>query len=239
MKGHNASYGNFGKRCYESHPPLKIKTDQGEYVIYGGSCSRPIVTDADVYVGFDMSMTSTHRAYPWEAGEEFLYYIQDMNVPQDAASFKRFISYLSAQLVAQKKVHIGCIGGHGRTGLVLAALVTYMTGELDSISYVRKNYCEKAVESALQVDFLNKHFGIVKVAGAKEAHRAPSRVDSLADKGWPFTGGHPGSSLKSPKGKEVSVPKGEKKATPIQSSSSIWGPLVSLDKLPKSGNMKV
>lgn len=227
------STGAAPRRCYESHPPLKI----GEYTIYGGSCAHPIVKDADVYVGFDLSMRSTSRAYPWEAGEEFLYYIQDMSVPEDPASFKKFIAYLSAQLIAQKKVHLGCIGGHGRTGLVLAALVTYMTGELDSISYVRKNYCEKAVESAKQVDFLNRHFGITKVLGYKESVRPASSW--APTKGWPFDDKKPKGKLEDPKGKPVKVPDTPKAATPMKSSTSIWGPQVELDKLHKTDSMKV
>lgn len=231
--------GGVTKRCYESHPALTIKTSQGNFLIYGGSCAHPVVKDADVYVGFDLSMKSTDKAYPWEPGEEFLYYIQDMNVPADAASFKKFIAFLAEQLTAQKKVHLGCIGGHGRTGLVLSALVTYMTGELDSISYVRKHYCERAVESAQQVEFLNRHYGIVKVPGFKESHRSTRPAQAFSQKGWPFNDKGTKPTLADPKGKPVSVPKGERDIKPMASSSSIWGASVTLDKLPKSGSMKV
>lgn len=150
-------------RCYESHPPLKI----GEYSIYGGSCSSPIVTNADVYVGFDHSMAPSPMSFPWVEGESFLYPITDMQAPKDPESFKALIEWLAVQLIADKLVHIGCIGGHGRTGTVLAALVKHMTGNEDAITYVRENYCEKAVESQVQIDFLNKHFGIKPVALAK------------------------------------------------------------------------
>lgn len=153
-------------RCYESHPPLKI----GEHVIYGGSCISPIVKDADIYIGFDMGMQRDHRRYPWNEGESFLFPITDMSVPTDINEFNNLIEWVAVQLIAQKKIHMGCIGGHGRTGLVFAALVKYMTGEDDAISYVRKNYCEKAVESHEQVAWLHKHFGIKEVQGAKEWH---------------------------------------------------------------------
>lgn len=150
--------------CYETHPPLKI----GEYTIYGGSCSKPVVKDADLYVGFDTSMTSTDLCYPWTSGYEFLYYIQDMHAPKNPESFKKLIMYLEEQLKAGTKIHIGCIGGHGRTGTVLAALVKHMTGVDDAITYVRDNYCKKAVETSEQIEFLHKHFGITKVAGTKD-----------------------------------------------------------------------
>lgn len=153
------------ERCYHKHPPLKI----GEHLIYGGSCSSPVVQDADVYVGFDSGIRRSAMAYPWTKGTEFLYRIQDMHAPDDPASFLQLIAYLAEQLQAGKRVHIGCVGGHGRTGTVLAALVTHMTGEKDSISYVRRHYCKKAVESAEQVRFLSKHFGITPTDGYKKA----------------------------------------------------------------------
>ena len=43
-------WGDF-KRCYESHPPLPIVDHNGHTrFVYGGSCSKPIHDDADVYV---------------------------------------------------------------------------------------------------------------------------------------------------------------------------------------------
>ncbi len=154
-------------RCFQSHPPLILNDG---LQIYGGSCSSPVVTDAEVYVGFDYSMKKSPLSYPWESGESFLYPIQDMGAPSDWPSFAKLVEWLAVQLTAKRKVHIGCIGGHGRTGLVLAALVKTMMNEEDAIAYVRKNYCVKAVESSSQVDFLAHRYGIKKVAPAKEHH---------------------------------------------------------------------
>lgn len=152
-------------RCYESHPPLPLKDG---LIIYGGSCSTPIIHDADVYVGFDFSMKKSSMSYPWVPGESFLFPIQDMGVPHDLAQFKKLVEWLEVQLIAKKKVHVGCIGGHGRTGLVLSVLVHNMLDMPDSTLYVREKYCEKAVESVAQVDWLFQHFGIKKVAPRKE-----------------------------------------------------------------------
>jgi len=55
-------------------------------------------------------------------------------------------------------VEFGCIGGHGRTGTILACLVALVKGPSfstnDAIDWVRENYCQKAVESAPQVWFI-------------------------------------------------------------------------------------
>lgn len=53
-------------------------------------------------------------------------------------------------------VETGCIGGHGRTGTVLACMVV-MAGETDpeaAMRYVWKNYCHEAIESKAQMDFV-------------------------------------------------------------------------------------
>jgi len=209
------------RKCYEGHPPLTI----GDFVIYGGSCSSPVVSDADVYVGFDYGHAKTPQSYPWMPGDSFYFPITDMHAPSDFAQFKNLLTYLSVQLTAQKKVHIGCIGGHGRTGTVLAALVATMTGELDAINYVRKHYCEKAVESKAQVDFLVKNFGITSAPAAKEIH--PPRVHgSTSDYGGMKSYNRSLDLVRS----IPSLPAGTAVVTPVQSVSSIWGQNVSFDK---------
>lgn len=198
------------KKCYESHPPLKV----GEYTIYGGSCSSPAVKDANIYIGFDYSMSFSTGHWPWaKQTEEVYYHITDMQPPSDAKSFKQMIAWAAEQLKAGKKVHVGCIGGHGRTGTFLAALVTHMTGELDSITYVRKHYCQKAVETQGQIDFLHKHFGITKVQGSKTyssfnvggGYPAKSVAKTHTTKSSPM------SSNKPKKAKRQIVPVGSKK----------------------------
>lgn len=155
-------YGNTSKgyaipKCYESHPPLKI----GDYLIYGGSCSTPVEKDADIYIGFDYSMRFTPASYPWNGGtQEVLFRIHDMQAPDDPKEFRKLVEWTAEQLKAGKKIHAGCIGGHGRTGTFLAALVKHMTGNKDAIKYVRDNYCHKAVETETQIGFLEEEWGI-------------------------------------------------------------------------------
>jgi hypothetical protein len=52
-------------------------------------------------------------------------------------------------------VEIGCIGGHGRTGTVLACMAVLAgLSHKQAIKYVRKNYCEKAIEAREQEWFV-------------------------------------------------------------------------------------
>lgn len=212
------------QRCYETHKPLPI----GEFLIYGGSCSSPMVSNADIYVGFDMSMRHTEKQWPWEPGESLLYPIPDMGVPKNVEEFKKLIAWLAVQLTAHKLIHIGCIGGHGRTGTVMAALVTHMTGEKDSITYVRKHYCEKAVESATQVRYLHEHFGIKEVPGAKEYAGGHGSKDWYAAKGYP-------AATNPMKQRELALetkglPKTPYTATPVKTPMCIWGDNIVFDK---------
>ena len=158
-----ASKGQAYVSCHTTHPVLSM----GKGTIRGGACSTPS-GDFDVYVGLDQhSMAHSAAAYPWTDKYAFVYAIKDMSVPTDPDSFKQLIAWLKCQLLSGKNIHVGCIGGHGRTGMVLAALAKEVNDESDAITWVREHYCKKAVETGSQVDFLHEHFGIKKVEGAK------------------------------------------------------------------------
>lgn len=155
--GQGGSY----KKCAESHPPYEIAPG---ITIYGGACRDPVIKDADVYIGFDTSMPTTPQSFPWNPGYEIYFRVPDRDVPQDADEYDKLLDWTAEQLLAGKKVHAGCIGGHGRTGTFLAALRFKLTGDADSIKHVRDHYCQKAVESQKQVDWLHNRYGLTQYA---------------------------------------------------------------------------
>jgi hypothetical protein len=180
-------------RCYHNHPKLLI----GGGTLYGGSCISPIITDADVYIGLDNGM-KVQKYLPWERTQpvhQVLFPITDMCAPQDAKSFAKLVEFVCNQLQGGSHVHAGCIGGHGRTGTLFAAVFNIVNGDKDSIATVRSLYCKKAVESAEQIKFLNKYFGITKVEASKsylDAGYNPSKYSGTSMKGvtdsWPKSG---------------------------------------------------
>lgn len=217
-------FGSSGptQKCYHSHKPLPVGEDK---VIYGGNCGTPAVEDADIYVGLDRgSFTPSLKALPWNEGESFLYPITDGTPPKDPAEFMKLIVWLSNQLDAGKKIHVGCIGGHGRTGLVLAALAACRAkaGKLvipddDPIMYVRLNYCEKVVETQTQVDFLVEHWGCkpVKPRHHYQTHNPNSYKNT----------GSKGGSQKSFFSSEKSSSNGKNNidsGTPQRNQNTIW-----------------
>lgn len=147
------------KPCYKTHPAYNIFEN---FNVYGGNCSTPSV-ETDYYVGLDRSMRLGANSYPWNGSQEVLFYIPNMGVPSNIKEFRKLLSWMETIILSGKSIHIGCIGGHGRTGMVLAALTKVMTGDVNATARVRKEYCKKAVESSKQVAWLKKHFDITPV----------------------------------------------------------------------------
>lgn len=60
---------------------------------------------------------------------------------------------------SHKRVEVGCVGGHGRTGTLLAAIIMNVErlGPKAAIKEVRRRYCERAVETALQEQLLAEY----------------------------------------------------------------------------------
>lgn len=153
------SGGVSGYLCYEGHPPLGI----GSHVVYGGSCYTPVIMDADVYVNLDQGVMPTRRSLPWTPGEEFLFPISNYQAPKSPEQFGEMIRWLCGRIDDGLKIHVGCIGGHGRTGLVLAALVASFGVSGNPVDHVREHYCDRSVETRAQVDFLVKYWGCAEV----------------------------------------------------------------------------
>jgi len=153
-------------KCHTKHKPMKF----GKGELLGASCGLPR-KGYDIYIGLCYSMKYQFQTPPWESEKnseiiETEFVISDGSPPKSPAKFKKMIVWLCTQLQDGKRVHVGCIGGHGRTGMVVAAVRNMMDGDKDAITWTRKHHCKKAVETQSQVKFLHKHFGIKKVKGS-------------------------------------------------------------------------
>jgi hypothetical protein len=155
-----------GPACHASHPQI----DLGGGVFCGASCLHPL-KGYDIYVGLDYGMERTIQ-YPWDPVVESkvieVYFpIPDGGIPKSVEQFKKMAVWLKEQLALGKRVHVGCIGGHGRTGLLLAALVSLVHDNSEAGTWVREHYCKSAIETTKQVQFLKDHFGITEVEASK------------------------------------------------------------------------
>lgn len=196
------------KRPCWPHPLLEIQP--GMHPVAGSASSNPVVDDYDIYIGFD-HMKLTSRGMPWEPGTEIHYPIQDMGTPADVVMYRKLVNWTLDQLEGGARVHAGCIGGHGRTGMFFVALVAAATGRKDAILYVREHYCKKACETATQIDFLVKHYGVDAVkaskCGAVGVGGWKQGGDMVFDKSWTM-------SDDTYEGKAI---------VPLLSSTTIWG----------------
>lgn len=100
-------------------------------------------------------LTSPKVWIPWDEPWEVVFVKwPDMNVIP-VVLLDRLVKFILRQ-PKKKVIEVGCLGGHGRTGTLLSALVMLAEGRwpIESIKEVRKRYCEKAVETASQVGLL-------------------------------------------------------------------------------------
>lgn len=231
-KNKNKSW-KMGPACRESHPTLELLGQK----VHGGSCLSP-VKGYDIYVGLDMGMKRRHAPFPWHPADEVLLSISDGDIPLAPEEFWNLIGWLIEKLKEGKSVHVGCVGGHGRTGMVLAALVSEIGLSDDPIAWVREHYCEKAVETDKQIKFLVKFW---KCKPAKPTRKATVVISSGKD--WDWMGGSGSAETFLPAkweshgtktGKsDFKPPKSKlpKCASPVRTSNSIWGkPLMKMSK---------
>ncbi len=79
----------------------------------------------------------------------------DFGIPGDPASVVASLESVLTHARAGRRVEVGCLGGHGRTGTALACLAI-LTGYPpdDAVAWVRTNYCPVAVETDGQAAFV-------------------------------------------------------------------------------------
>jgi len=105
----------------------------------------------------------------WDTGfrGEVLYYpIKDYEtLPNDVLD--SLVLKILDRLDGNKKVGVFCMGGHGRTGYVAAAVLG-KRGYKDPIGFLRANYCRQAVESDEQIRHISDFLGKPELAESYE-----------------------------------------------------------------------
>ena len=81
----------------------------------------------------------------------------DFGVPADPEDLRVALEDLLRRARDGQRVEMGCLGAHGRTGTALACLAVLTGVHPDqAVTWVRSNYCEKAVETPEQADFVTR-----------------------------------------------------------------------------------
>lgn len=91
----------------------------------------------------------------FDAKDVVIYPMRDGSDPDNLREFCRAAEWIIDMLGTDKTVDIGCVGGHGRTGTMLATLlVVQSVPARDAIKRVHTTYCEEAVETFAQASFI-------------------------------------------------------------------------------------
>lgn len=172
-KENKSEIGIKGKlKDFPAKPPLIFDLEGKEVSVYGGSCHKPKVENIDMYVSLDKNPPVYHWEKPWNPKEgktHIRFPIPNMSLPENVQDFKDCVSFIKDSINNGQKVHVGCIGGKGRTGMILSALIQTSMGDrlvdeignkTSAIDYVRENYSNEAVETVPQILFLYYNMGI-------------------------------------------------------------------------------
>ncbi len=106
--------------------------------------------------------------------------IKDFSIPEIRPTVFA-LAWIIFQMVALERfVYIGCMGGVGRTGMILALLIKLITDvtAMNAIVHLRARYIEHAVETDEQIKFVSEFpmttlrlwFGICKLIEPLIAH---------------------------------------------------------------------
>ena len=141
--------GPRGEPCWKTHPRLIA----GRYFVTGGSARYPSPS-ATVRVQLEEGRTPEFRASGTPLAVSFP--IRNMRIP-DLRETRELLSWLCGVMKAGDEVHIGCVGGHGRTGTIIACMHHMLDpSDEDRVEWVRREYCRRAVEGFEQESFVRE-----------------------------------------------------------------------------------
>jgi hypothetical protein len=149
-----------------AHPPrCVLKSEQDGWEVWAGRRGDCLDEAAkfDVLLNLSGSPILARHHIPlagferWEqqfTTKEVLLDWPDMGVVALPAEFWRELIGFLGQTKA--KTLVFCVGGHGRTGTALACLmVACGWTSADAVAWIRKNYCDAAIETRAQETYIN------------------------------------------------------------------------------------
>ena len=167
MTAQSFSYGqytpttNYVPGCSHNGDELELADGHVVYLSsYSGTRGKAFPVrggpDAAVYMASswieDGSMFSNCGGELRRPGEPATLYIEWPDFGRIAVEqLIRAVDWVLAMLEVCETFEVGCIGGHGRTGtLVAAVLVGQGMAADEAIAYVKREYCDKAIETQNQ-----------------------------------------------------------------------------------------
>ena len=162
------------RSCQHHLQPFTFKVGKQEYTLFGSAFNnrksnaqaakaevcvfldhRWMMEYKPVWVNPELAYRTQNRfAAPGNAIETPTMFLDwpDMGV-LEIEDLKPVVSYLAA--VIDIGVEIGCMGGHGRTGTLMALIMVQLGCKAEeAIKTIRKDYCKRAIETQGQEDLI-------------------------------------------------------------------------------------
>lgn len=183
------------KQCHEG--TIKVFEDPSTLVpYYGGGTSRDLVIySGHLIVAMANIDTESVNVFNLDAPDLLKYnnptvrvFCPDFGVPGLEQKFwLDLINVINTEWKAKRitGVTFCCIGGHGRTGTALS-IMAGLTGacSTDPVLFIRKNYCEKVVESKAQLKYIEEMTGIKVTADTSKSCGYTSPYQGQSDFDW-------------------------------------------------------
>jgi len=154
------------------HKPIYLPKGYG--VITGGNDAP---TNISLFISLDTARFNPFDTIVDSYGvirediRQICFPIADLGIPSigKVKYFEQVLTVMHSYLQDKQNVHVNCFGGHGRTGLLLGCYLGKYFKDLvesDPVKYLRSVYCDLAVETFTQHDF------IADYTGTKEAKKS-------------------------------------------------------------------
>lgn len=141
--------------CAHQGTPVVVKDPTGEFTVYAGAKMDLRYNDTKD-VDIQVVLADVIGLNPYSQG--FRGRIWFVPAPDGGVwpvdVFKQTLGDIREAAQAGKKVLVYCLGGHGRTGTMLAGLLGQYEGAKDPVGAIRERYCKEAVEGPTQIRLL-------------------------------------------------------------------------------------
>lgn len=153
----------------------------GSEKVDGGSPIVPKNEEAKKMFKSTIASTSSRRTQPWLS-----FHIKDFGIPTvERATWIALSEDVYALMAQGVNVLVACTGGHGRTGMTASILCYLMNNTIgDPVTYLRGVYCNHAVETRAQHEYVHEMLELPAPAQLEYKHEYKTGTNVLGGQYW-------------------------------------------------------